>query len=278
MLEGVHPLAPGRYFGKTLEELRAGGVLLTFSRYAGRQLQPLHTHERITLFLLLRGRNRERTRTLAHDQRALTFAYHPTDLPHSDEVGPEGMVGLNLELAPEFLERYGIDARVLGGYRVFGDVAARKLAVRLVALGGQARPLAEAELESRCAELFEPALERRHTRLQPAPAPWLARAEEFVRTCFAEPIGLRHVAREAGVHPVHLARVFRRRLGCSVSERIRELRLLEASRLIREERASIAEAAHRSGFSDHAHLTRRFRREFGLAPRTLKAARRRFTS
>jgi AraC family transcriptional regulator len=271
-------MTPGRFFGKTLEELRGGGVLLTLSRYAGSQIQPLHTHERATLFLLLDGRNRERTPSLSHEQRPFTFAYHPTHVPHSDEVGPAGMVGLNLELEPEFLERNGIRERALGGYGVLGNVEARKLAVRMVALGHQERCLAEAELESRVVELLEPASEQRSAPIDRASAPWLKRAEEFLRAHFADPIGLRHVASTVGMHPVYVARVFRRRHGCSVSERIRALRLLEAARLVLQERVSIAEAAQRSGFSDHAHLTRRFGREFGFPPRTLKSARRRFSS
>src|SRR5207302_385476 len=80
---------------------------------------------------------------------------------------------------------------------------------------------------------------------------------EFLREQFRDPVGLRDAAREAGVHPVYLARVFRRHHGCPVSEYLRALRLVEAGRLVLEG-ASLAHAAHAAGFADQAHVSRRF--------------------
>jgi AraC family transcriptional regulator len=105
----------------------------------------------------------------------------------------------------------------------------------------------------------------------PCPS-WFRRAEDFIHAHFRTPITLRVCAREAGIHPVHLARVFRHRYGCSISEYLRGLRILAASRLVLQEDMSIAEAAHRSGFADHAHFTRSCSRRFGFSPRVLRVA------
>jgi AraC-like DNA-binding protein len=42
----------------------------------------------------------------------------------------------------------------------------------------------------------------------------------------------RDVAHEACVHPIYLARIFRRRHRCSASEHLRTLRLIEAAHLV----------------------------------------------
>jgi AraC family transcriptional regulator len=74
------------------------------------------------------------------------------------------------------------------------------------------------------------------------------------------------------VHPVYLARVFRRRHGCSVSEYLRALRLEEAGRLVLQG-APLAQAAYAAGFADQAHFTRCFAAAFGFTPTGLWPAR-----
>jgi AraC family transcriptional regulator len=105
--------------------------------------------------------------------------------------------------------------------------------------------------------------------LRPA---WPRRAEWFIHDAFRTPIRLREVTCEAGVHPIHLARVFRRHHGCSVGEYIRDLRAAEAGRLIVHRDLSIASAACQRGFADQAHLCRCFARLLGFSPRTLRSA------
>jgi AraC-like DNA-binding protein len=57
------------------------------------------------------------------------------------------------------------------------------------------------------------------------PPPWLRAAEEFLRANFMQAIDLRQVAAASGVHPVHLARVFRQFYGVTPGQYVRALRL-----------------------------------------------------
>jgi AraC family transcriptional regulator len=81
---------------------------------------------------------------------------------------------------------------------------------------------------------------------------------------------VRETALAVGVHPVHLARVFRRHLGCSVAGYVRRLRLERAATLLSLERSPISAVAHSCGFADQSHLTRALRRETGLTPATFR--------
>jgi AraC family transcriptional regulator len=131
----------------------------------------------------------------------------------------------------------------------------------------------EADLETQALELLEPLVARPRPDQAAGPIPrWLRTAEDFLQARFRESVGLRHVAREAGVHPVYLARVFRRCHGCSVSEYLRALRLIEAGRLVLEG-TPLAQAAYAAGFADQAHFCRRFSAAFGFTPRGLWPAR-----
>lgn len=95
---------------------------------------------------------------------------------------------------------------------------------------------------------------------------WLGDAVRDIEERFPEPLRVQDVARRAGVHPVYLARVFRRTFGCSVSEMIRTVRLRAASARIAGGHGSLAEIAAAAGFADQAHLSRTFRTATGLTP------------
>ena len=74
------------------------------------------------------------------------------------------------------------------------------------------------------------------------------------------------LARELGMHPVSLARAFRRERACSITEHLRGVRILRAGRLIARGGSGLAEIAAETGFADQPHLTRAFRAELGCTP------------
>ena len=77
------------------------------------------------------------------------------------------------------------------------------------------------------------------------------------------------------MHPVHLARVFRRHHGCSMGEYARRLRVERAAEALTSTGLPIGRIAHRTGFADHSHLSRTFRRMTGESPSEYRARHRR---
>ena len=255
-------LGPGEYFGSPVWERLRGGLLVTLSDYRPGRTQPWHCHANPTFFLLLAGDHLDHSRGGAFEQRHFSLVYHPSSHIHAGEQGPRGMRGLNIEVPPAWLERHGLRERELGGYRSLDSARSRLSAIRFLAMASHPEDRFETELETQALEFLEPLLISPHRAAVPAP-PWLRTAEDFLRARFRESVGLRHVAREAGVHPVYLARVFRRQHGCSVGEYLKVLRLAEAGRLVLQG-ASLALAAHTVGFADQAHFSRCFSAAFGF--------------
>jgi AraC-like DNA-binding protein len=187
-------------------------------------------------------------------------------------MGPRGVRGLNIEYEPAWLRQHELGEDNLGGYRPLASPRGRLAALRFLATAFQAADRTEADLQTQAVELLDPLVGRPDwPRSEPRPR-CLRTAEEFLRAHFRESISLRTVAQEAGVHPVYLARVFRRRHGCPVSEYLRGLRLVEAGRLVLEG-VALAQAAYLAGFADQAHFSRSFSRAFGFSPRSLWPAR-----
>lgn len=95
---------------------------------------------------------------------------------------------------------------------------------------------------------------------------WLRRAIQFLEVRSAEKFSIAEAAREVGVSPSRLAHGFRKHLGRTVGDYLRDLRIGHAERALAEGDQSIATVAAACGFADQAHLARTFRARRGMTP------------
>jgi AraC family transcriptional regulator len=106
---------------------------------------------------------------------------------------------------------------------------------------------------------------RRENRVLCPPA-WLRRIIEKLTAEYSERLTLDDLSREAGVHPVHLSRVFRKCLGVGIGEHVHRLRIRAACEQMLTPEISMAEISVAAGFADQSHFTRAFRRATGMTP------------
>jgi AraC family transcriptional regulator len=104
------------------------------------------------------------------------------------------------------------------------------------------------------------------------PPPWLLRVRDLVRGAPVAAQSTACLAAEAGLHPVYVARAFRRWFGCSLASYMRVIRLERARRLILESAQPLAAIAAETGFADQSHLTRLLRQRTGRTPAALRQA------
>jgi AraC family transcriptional regulator len=265
-------LASGEYLGTALHHRRLFGLSLTVTAYPPGRTYPWHVHEHPTFFVLLAARHRDETRQASFDQPPLSVVFHPPTAPHATATGPDGLVGINLELTQAWLDRCHLRPRDLDvECSLLASMSARLLSLRLAASAYQVGEAADADAETAALELVG-CLAR--DPLPAARAPhWLSRAREFLEASADTPVRLRDVAAEVGVHPVYCARAFRRATGCTVSAYVQRLRLLGAGRRILDEGRPLAEAALGAGFADQAHFTRTCSRALGFTPGRLRRVR-----
>jgi AraC family transcriptional regulator len=96
--------------------------------------------------------------------------------------------------------------------------------------------------------------------------PWLRRVRDAVCDTYADPLPLAVVAEQVGVHPVHLARAFRRHFGETVGACVRRRRVEAACRRIVATEDPLTSIALDAGFADQAHFSRTFKRHVGMRP------------
>ncbi len=144
-------------------------------------------------------------------------------------------------------------------WRLAAELRASDAAAPLAAEGLALELLAAASRETRA--------ERRPGR----PPAWLRAAEEMLRARAEDHVSLGEVAEAVGVHPTHLARVFRAHFGVSVGEYGRRLKVTRAATEVARSDTPLNVIALRAGFSDQSHFTRLFKQYVGTTPARYRA-------
>jgi AraC family transcriptional regulator len=99
---------------------------------------------------------------------------------------------------------------------------------------------------------------------------WLIRAREILHSRFSESLSVRGIAYEVDIHPVHLARSFRRHYERTIGEYLQELRVRHACKQLLTSDRPISQIALASGFYDQSHLSRIVRRLTGQSPAVMR--------
>jgi AraC family transcriptional regulator len=120
-------------------------------------------------------------------------------------------------------------------------------------------------LDALCLELLG-SMDGRSPAVPASPPPWLGRALELLCDRYRDELSVAEIAAAAGVHPIHLARTFRRFLRCTPGQFARFRRLEQAARQLLRSTRPLAEVALCCGFADQSHLSRAFTRHYGLPP------------
>lgn len=227
---------------------------------------PRHEHARPTLCCVLRGRFTEYVPGRAMDCTTGTVKVTPAAEPHWNRFDACETRGLMIEIDPSrFADR---------------PMVARALESRLKLDGGEFDGLARAvlresaepddagvvALEGTLLELLAGIAREASPRPGHAQPRWLSEAREIIRAECDKPLTLSAVAARVEVHPVTLARAFRRHFGRSVGEELRGARIELAQRLLADSDEPLTRVALAAGFYDQSHFANTFRRLAGVTP------------
>ncbi|HYY30444.1 MAG TPA: AraC family transcriptional regulator [Chthoniobacterales bacterium] len=97
----------------------------------------------------------------------------------------------------------------------------------------------------------------------------LVRAVEYIKDQLNTDLTVSGIAQAVFMSPYHFTRLFKESTGQSPYQYVVEARVRKAKELLTTGKFTISEVAYDVGFVDQSHLTRHFKRIFGLPPRRL---------
>jgi AraC family transcriptional regulator len=255
-------LAPGQFFGCARLGRSGGGIEISHRIAVSAPEQVVtHTH-RDAHFILVTGGDYVSAAGQPRGDGPVLI-YNPPGTTHRDHFGRGRGSFFAISLAPAYAARALRGTSVPDAPCYLTAPVQHALAMKIGA--ACTVELATLSLDALCMEL----LGTMDARLRPLPATppgWLASAVELLHDRYRDELTIAEIAAAIGVHPIHLARTFRRHLRCTPGEFARFRRLERAAALLLRTARPLAEVALSSGFADQSHLSRVFARYFGLPP------------
>lgn len=263
-------LRPGQFFGRVDGRFVCPGATLSEVCHPGPRRVPLHAHEAGYFSLLVAGDYAETFERQKVQYATHSVAFHPPGTTHRGEIGSRGGRLFVVEFESSWLDRIRAFAPLPASshYRPGGELA--WLAARLYRESKHADAASRLTIEGLLLEMLAEVS-------RPAPGNeagepcWLRAAVDLLRAEFHRSLSLGEVAHEAGVHPAHLSRVFRRRYGRTVGEFVNEMRVRYAEKQLAGE-MPLSELSLAAGFADQSHFTRVFRAFTGTTPARFRAS------
>lgn len=221
---------------------------IALRRYAPGLAQPMHDHPHGSISLVVRGEVFETCGGVTRRAGPGDLIVKPAGTRHADLYGDGGAA----------LYTIATDTGTLAYRTRFGGPATALFAAAVAEWrAGRASAGITNDL---VAALHDDRPARRSSRMR-----------DVAERLSSSDVTVESVARDLGMHPVALARAFRREHGCSITAYRRRRRARAAARLLASTGMPLVDIALECGFSDHSHFCRVFKRETGLAPSVFRS-------
>lgn len=245
---------------------------LAESTYPAGLRMPLHDHEPAYLSFLLKGAYTENSPKGTRTCNPSTLVFHPPSDRHAVDFHTEVRI-FRVEIKAAWLERMREFSGKLESAHFRGGLMST-LCRRLYGefqCNDAYSPLA---IEGMMLEITAELTRQRLKKAESAPPRWLNEARDAVRANMSEPPSLNTLAQMVGVHPVTLAREFRRHFRCTIGAYVRQLRIEAACEELSYSETPLSLIATNAGFYDQSHFANTFRRHTGMTPTQYRAAER----
>ena len=260
-------LRGGEFYSRIESTLRTDEVLLSELRQPCARSVPRHEHELAYFTVVLNGDYLEGDHGRLEELSPFTATFNPSGIAHSTVIGPAGASFFTVELRGQHLRELDMSPpNTTQLDRGAGSILWPGLRLYSAFKSQTVDPLL---LESHVLEMLSAISKPTPEKTAPH---WLSCVKERLQDEFRENLRMRDLARDAGVHPVHLARVFRSVEQQTPGDYLQRLRIRAACDLLRGWDHPLAAIAADCGFADQSHFTRVFRKLAGTTPAQFRRA------
>lgn len=246
-----------------LQRRSFGDLTLHATEYYAGGLTAVHAHTNARIVLVLRGHFQEHFGQKTRECSAGSLIFRPAGETHREKFLSQRSLCISLDIGHVWMTRIQQD-RALQNPLYFQNPQLMPIYSRIARELQTADSFSELSVECHLAEILGLTI-RNQFLLEGRHPLWLKRVVELLNSTSGQ-FKIRELANEAGVHPVHLARMFRRYYGCTVGEYVRSIRVQQSQQDLLDSNEPIADIAVKNGFADQSHFTRSFKMVTGVTP------------
>ena len=265
-------LSPGQMGGSILKTETVVGLRLTETLCLPNHKAPNHSHELFHFCLITAGAFTESYGRNVRECAAFSLISHPPDEIHSNIYHNSGARSFVIEVEDSWLELAREHSVALDAPVHFKTGLPVWFAARLYGEFQNMDRVSPLMIEALTLELMAVVSRQPVKSVARKRPPCLVQALEILHASFSKELSLRSIAAAVGVHPVHLARTFRRHQHCTLGEYVRRLRVDQACRELAQTDAPLSQIALSAGYYDQSHFSRNFKRLMGITPTEYRAA------
>ena len=262
-------LKTGQFYGATSQKLELNELVITDTDYV-HPFVDWHYHENTYLTFILEGKVFEGNRKENFHCTTGDLLYHNWQESHYN-IKPEECFtrGFHIELKPNWFSQYDLPISIIEGSKRLINPELKLIMYRLFVLFKSNHP-SRAALDAELLQFYSVATGG-PGKLQENHWPrWAIRLKELLEDENTHELSLKEIATAVNVHPVHLSRSFQKYFKQSFSDYQQLKKIENASKLIIENKASLAGIAADCGFADQSHFIRAFKKHQGLTPYAFK--------
>lgn len=264
-MEPVPYLERGHFFGETSRRRQIADLMISETQYPPSLIIPSHDHELASLSIVLEGTYDQRVGSRSRECRPGMTICHPEGERHANAHGGARVRMLCVEIGRARLATLREAVAVLDRPAELAGGRFAVLADELTEEFHRDDGASALAIEALVLELLAES-SRSTAPTHAAPPRWLARAIDYLHGHFHEAVAIAEVAQVVGVHPSHLARVFRMHNGATIGDYLRRLRIEAARQQLARSDRPLCEIAADAGFADQSHFSRLFRAATGHTP------------
>lgn len=120
-------------------------------------------------------------------------------------------------------------------------------------------------------QLFDTLSESKILHGTPASAgSWLQKAKDYLEIHYADGITIESVAEYVGIDRTHFSKAFNKAFGLSPMKFVQQLRMNEATLLMKQTDYRLAEIAQSVGYPDLFSFSKAFKKQLGVSPNTYR--------
>lgn len=255
---------------------RASELRLQEVEYFPRQRIARHSHEMACFGLTLRGSNVESFDGDRFECTSGTVLTRPCGEEHSDQVGISGARVFIMEMPASWVAYVHEHGKIITDPMLHppGELAGLMKSIYREALQNDAA--SSLAVQSLAFEMAAHLVRNTVSKKQRHVPLWLKLTRDRLDSCYSENLTLAELARDAGVHKVHLSRAFRLHYSTSVGEYLRRRRIQAAAGELTSGDGSLADIALRAGFSSQSHFCSVFKLVTGRTPSQFRFSRLKF--